>query len=178
MTDKELRILFLRKKLENESKNLNSEDFFKLIQDKIGWQQYNVIYSEYANNSLLDHQTHTKLTELGKSTLETLEIELENEVKDKIAERKKLHNESVISGWKKKTFWPIFFFGLFGGVYSGIDLFNKMTNRNESQKIQPVNVGTESELSPVRASPLSQKQIDSLHIDKNQTDSLKATERN
>ncbi len=121
MNDKELRILFLKTKLENESKNLNSDSFFELIKDKIGWIKYNEIYSEYASNSLLDAQTHTKLTEIGKNTLLNLESEYRQDVIDKKAERKKLHNESKLSDWQVKTFWWIFGFALIGfglGVYN------------------------------------------------------------
>ncbi|MDO6852143.1 hypothetical protein Q4599_01020 [Cellulophaga lytica] len=157
MTDKELRILFLRTKLEHESENLNSDDFYKKIEHKIGWKQYNDIYSEYANNSFFDYQTHTKLTELGRNTLKKLEIEYEQELKDKKAERKKLHNESVMSGWKRKTFWYIFALGLFGGIYSGIDLFNKITSSKEVQEEQLTKQEMESELSELRSLILSQK---------------------
>ena len=162
MIDKELRILFLRTKLENESKNLSSDNFFKLIEHKIGWKQYNDLYSEYAKNTLLDQQTHNKLTELGKTTLNTLEIEYEQELKDKIAERKKLHNESVMSGWKRKTFWYIFALGLFGGIYSGIDLFNKITSKKEVPIQQLTRQEMEAELTKLRTLILNQKSRDSL----------------
>jgi hypothetical protein len=134
MIDKELKILFLRTKLENESKGLDHDDFFKLIEYKIGWTQYNKIHSEYVNNSLLDYETYTKLTKLGRNTLNTLELEHNQEIKDSNAKRKKLHNESVISDWKRKTFWPIIVLGLFGGIYSGIDLFSKIISSTESKE--------------------------------------------
>ena len=160
MNDKELKILFLQKKLENETKNLSYDDFFQLIKHKIGWKQYHKINSEYVNNSLLDFETHNKLTELGRNTLNILVIEYQKEQKDKIAEHKKLHNESVISGWKRKTFWYIFALGLFGGVYSGIDLYNKVTNNVKERQLTKQEL--ESELTKLRALILSQKNQDSL----------------
>lgn len=162
MNNKEKRILFLRTKLENESENLNSDDFFKLVKHKIGWAEYNSLYAEYAKNLLLDEQTFSKLTELGINTLEKLEIELNQEISDKRAERKKLHNDSIISGWKRKTFWPIFIFGLFGGVYSGMDLFNKITESKQFQEKQITKEKTESELSKQYTSPVNGKNQDSL----------------
>ena len=134
MIDKELKILFLKTKFDSASKNLTSEEFYKLVSHKIGWSQYNQILSEYVNNSLLDYETHCKLTKLGENTLRKLVSEQEKEANDKIAERKKLHNESVISGWKRKTFWYIFVLGLFGGIYSAVDLFHKITDEPEFQK--------------------------------------------
>ena len=161
MNDKELKILFLQKKLENETKNLSYDDFFQLIKHKIGWKQYHKINSEYVNNSLLDFETHNKLTELGRNTLNILVIEYQKEQKDKIAEHKKLHNESVISGWKRKTFWYIFALGLFGGIYSGIDLFNKITSKKEVQVEQLTRQEMEAELTKLRTLILSQKSQDS-----------------
>lgn len=133
MNDKELKVLFLKAKLENEPNKLNSEQFFEVIKHKIGWQKYNEIYAELANNSMLDDYSHSQLTELGKNTLIILQSELDEERKDKLAERRKLHNEAVLSTWKKKTFWYIFAFGLFGGIYSGIDLINKISEKNKTK---------------------------------------------
>jgi hypothetical protein len=157
MNDKELRIFFLKTKLEKESENLNSERFFELVKDKIGWVKYNEIYSEYASNSLLDAQTHTKLTEIGKNTLLNLEAEHKQDVIDKKAERKKLHNESKLSDWQVKTFWPLFIFGLFGGLYSAYDIIKNLTNVENVKSKQITKEEMESELSKLRTLILSQK---------------------
>lgn len=149
MDDKELRILFLRTKLENESKNLDSDSFFNLLKDNIGWAKYNQIYAEYANNSLLDSYSHTKLTELGKKTLKELELEHAQQIKDENVERKKLHNESKLSEWQIKTFWPLFIFGLFGGLYSTYDIMMTLT-KVEDSKEQVTKSEMESELSKLR----------------------------
>ncbi|MFM9825078.1 hypothetical protein [Flavobacterium sp.] len=150
MNDKELRILFLKTKLETESQNLNSDNFFELIKHKIGWEKYNQIYSEYARNSLLDAQTHTKLTELGRATLSALEAENNHEVKDKEAERKKLHNESKLSNWQVKTFWPLFIIGLFGGLYSGFDIVKNLTKEENVKSKQVTKEEMESEINKLR----------------------------
>ncbi|NRT17170.1 hypothetical protein HNP99_003549 [Flavobacterium sp. 28A] len=157
MNDKELKILFLRTKLENESKNLNSDSFFDLVKDNLGWAKYNQIYAEFANNSLLDSNTHTKLTELGKNTLKILELELEQEVTDQKVERKKLHNESKLSEWQIKTFWPLFIFGLFGGLYSAYDIIKTLTKKEDAKVEQLTKSEMESELSKLRTLILTQK---------------------
>ena len=141
-----------------------------LIKSEIGWQQYNNIYTEFANNSLLDSQTHSKLTEFGKLTLETLEKERSQEILDENAKRKKLHNESIMSGWKRKTFWYIFAFGLFGGIYSGVDLFNKIIDSKKVQEKQKVKQKVKQEkderTSKSRNVILDQKMDDSLGVSK------------
>lgn len=162
MTDKELRILFLRTKLESESKNLNSDSFFELIKDRIGWKKYRELYSEYATNLLLDSQTHNKLTELGKTTLCTLEAEYKQETNDKEAERTKLHNESKLSEWQVKTFWPIFIFAFIGfglGIYNFTkDLVPSKDIIEQENRIRK----TESELSKLRTLIGTQKKDNSL----------------
>ena len=156
MIDKELRILFLKTKLENESKNLDLNGFFEIIEDRIGWRKYNEIYRECVANSLLDEQTHNKLTEIGKTTLCTLESEYAQEIKDKEAERKKLHNESKLSDWQVKTFWPLFIFGLFGGLYSAYDIIKNSAKVENVQSKQRTKEEMESELSKLRTLVLDQ----------------------
>ena len=100
-----------------------------------------------------------------------LENELEQETKDKLAERKKLHNESVISDWKRKTFWYIFAFGLFGGIYSGIDLFNKLTKNEKTEEIKSTEQISEPQS---QISPLIQKNKDSI-VTQQKNDSVSIT---
>ncbi|RYJ51093.1 hypothetical protein DR871_014320 [Flavobacterium petrolei] len=157
MNDKELKIIFLKRKLESESKKLNRDDFFELIKDEIGWRKYNEINSESVRNSLLDAQTHTKLTELGKSTLSTLESDVKQEFKDKEAVRKKLHNDSKLSDWQVKTFWFLFVFGIFGGLYSGYDIIKNLTKEENVKSKQITKEEMESELSKLRTLILSRK---------------------
>ena len=157
MNDKELKILFLKTKLENESKKLDSESFFNLLKDNVGWKKYNEIYAEASNNSLLDSYSHVKLTELGKKTLQNLEAELEKENKDENSQRKKLHNEYKLSEWQLKTFWWIFGFAFIGNglsVYNFID--NSSTSKNIIQQEERIKK-TELELSKLRTLILTQK---------------------
>ena len=156
MIDKELKILFLKTISENETKNLDFNGFFKIIENRIGWKKCNEIHRECVLNSLLDEQTQTKLTEIGKTTLYTLELEYAQEIKDKEAERKKLHNESKLSDWQVKTFWPLFIFGLFGGLYSSYDIIKNLTKEENIQLKQITKEEMESELSKLRTLVLDQ----------------------
>ena len=81
-----------------------------------------------------DEMNQYKITNIGLEKLKELNKLKEQKEKDEKAERYKLYNESVMSGWKRKTFWYIFALGLFGGIYSGIDLFNKITDNQEIQE--------------------------------------------
>lgn len=166
MIDKELRILFLKTKLENEDKNLDFDSFFELIRDKIGWKKYNEIHREYVSNSLFDEQSHNKLTEIGKATLYALEAEYTAEIKDKEAERKKLHNESKLSDWQVKTFWWIFGFAFIGfglGIYNFTN--SLMPSKDRIQQERSIRK-MESELSKLHSLILTQKK-DSLLITPN-----------
>ena len=156
MIDKVLKILFLKTISENETKNLDFNGFFKIIENRIGWKKCNEIHRECVLNSLLDEQTQTKLTEIGKTTLYTLESEYAQEIKDKEAERKKLHNESKLSDWQVKTFWPLFIFGLFGGLYSSYDIIKNLTKEENIQLKQITKEEMESELSKLRTLVLDQ----------------------
>jgi|AntRauTorckE5430_2_1112549.scaffolds.fasta_scaffold00242_6 hypothetical protein len=67
-----------------------------------------------------------------------------------------------MSSWKRKTFWYIFVLGLFGDVYSGIDLFNKITGSKKVQEKQLTKEEMESELAKLRTLILNQKSQNSL----------------
>jgi hypothetical protein len=166
MNDKELKILFLKTKLENESKNLDSESFFNLLKDNLGWAKYSQIYAEFASNSLLDFDSHTKLTELGKNTLNKLESELEQEIKDQKSERKKLQNDSKLSEWQVKTFWWIFGFAIIG---VGLSIYNFIDSLSTSKNVikQELRIEKmEMELSKLHTLILTQKK-DSVLIHSN-----------
>ncbi|WP_165734379.1 hypothetical protein [Polaribacter sp. 20A6] len=164
----ELKFFILKEILKNEDKNLNDSDFFKLIEHKVGWTEYHAFLSDFIRNNLVDEYSANKLTELGKNRLNELKIQIDQKSKDEIAERTKLHNESILSGWKRKTFWYIFIFGIFGGIYSGIDLFKKITQEKEI-KTEPINKEQlEVELSKLRTLILT-KNNDSLNNDNSKT---------
>lgn len=157
MIDKELKIFFLKTKLENESKNLNSDSFFELIKDRIGWKKYHQIYRECTAESLLDTQTHNKLTALGKVTLLNLELEYKKENKDKDAERKKLHNESKLSDWQVKTYWWIFGFAFAGFIFGIYNFTNSLTPSKDINSQEERIKKMELELSKLRTLILTEK---------------------
>lgn len=159
----ELKYFFLKTKLENQYKKLDTHSFFELIKHKIGWKEYCDLLGEFIDNTYLEGGENELLTELGKNKLNEFEVKFIQSKKDEKAERKKLHNESVISGWKRKTFWYIFALGLFGGIYSGIDLFNKITSKKEVQLEQITKQQMEFELTKLRILILTQKKKDSLN---------------
>lgn len=119
-----------------------------------------IIDREYVVN--IDCELH--IQEIGKLYLIELKKELEQEEQDKIAERQKLRNEAIISERTIKTFWAVFIFGLFGGIYSAYDLFNKITSNKEVPKEQVTKQEMEEELSKLRTLFLTQKRVDSLRI--------------
>ncbi len=98
------------------------------------------------------------LTEHGKSVLkEQLILRKEKEEYEKIS-KQKLYNEAKLTKWKVKTFWPIFFFGLFGGIYSSFDFISKITNSNKLEKDH-----TEV-ISKIQVTNPDQVDLDSLNI--------------
>ena len=158
----ELKFFVLKTILENEDKNLNDSEFFKLIQHKVGWTEYNTFSSDFLRNNLVDEYYGNKLTELGKNRLNELKVKINQKEKDENAERIKLHNESIMSGWKRKTFWYIFALGIFGGIYSGIDLFKKITDKEKVPKEQLTRHEMEKEISKLRTLILISKEKDTL----------------
>ncbi|MDG2432832.1 hypothetical protein [Flavobacterium sp.] len=163
MNDKELKILFLRTKLENESKNLDSDSFFNLLKDDIGWIKYQQIYAEFANNSLLDSYSFIKLTELGKKTLIKLELEVEQENIDKNSEHKKLRNDSKLSEWQVKTFWWIFGFAIMGAGLSVYNFIDNLSTAENVTKQEEQLKKMESELSELNTFMLNREK-DSVYI--------------
>ena len=104
--------------------------------DKIGWREYNRILQESAQNKLLDYNTHSQLTELGKARLNDLERELSEINTDKQAQRRKLYNETIISGWKRKTFWWIFGLAILGSALSIYNFINHLKTTNSNIKLE------------------------------------------
>jgi hypothetical protein len=159
----ESKYFFLKTKLENQHEKLDAYSFFELIKHKIGWKEYIQLKTEFVYNTYLEGDDDELITELGKNKLNEFKVKFIQSENDEAAERTKLHNESVMSGWKRKTFWYIFALGLFGGIYSGIDLFNKITIKKEVQVEQITKQQMESELTKLRTLILNQKKKDSLN---------------
>lgn len=115
---------------------------------------------------------YLKLTEKGirlkdskKGYLETVSQQEE----DENANRKKLHNETRLSEWQLKTFWYVFIFGLFGGIYSGTSLISDLTKSEVPKENFITDEQMQLELSKMRTLFLHQKNNDALP----KTDSLK-----
>ncbi|WP_298767712.1 hypothetical protein [uncultured Polaribacter sp.] len=159
----ELKYFLLKTKFENQGDKKDDTDFFELVKNKLNWKEYLSILSELENKDFFKYNEKHHLSEYGLSILQEWESFFTQKEKDEKAERFKLHNESILSGWKRKTFWYIFAFGLFGGIYSGIDLFKKITSNKEVPKKQVTKQEMEEELSKLRTLVLTQKKIDSLN---------------
>lgn len=151
--------------------NFISSNDFPLIDspehlpENIGFKEYLSIIEfleEKQYIESIENDATYGLTDVGSVNFKKIKKNIEQQNSDSLAERKKLHNESVMSGWKRKTFWYIFAFGLFGGVYSGIDLYKKITNSNEIQEEQLTKQEIEIELSELRTLILNQKSQDTI----------------
>ena len=135
------------------------------LPNNIGFREYLSIIEfleEKQYIESIENDSMYVLTDVGIVNFNILKKNKEQKDADESAERNKLHNESIMSGWKRKTFWYIFAFGLFGGVYSGIDLFNKMVKSKKVQEKQISKEEMESELTKLRTLILTKKNQDSL----------------
>jgi hypothetical protein len=161
----ELKYFFLKTKLENPDKELDAHSFFELIKHKISWKEYLSFITEFTNNNSLNTEgKYSELTELGKLRLLEFESNFIQTKKDENAERKKLHNESVISEWKRKTFWHIFTLGLLSGIYSTYDFFIKNPKTEERfQKIESDILKNKDTIKELRTLVLTRKNLDSLN---------------
>ena len=155
---------FLKTKFENQELNKDDTEFFELVKNMFNWKEYMSLLTELGNKGFFSERNRSFLSEYGKSILNELELKILQQEKDEQAERFKLHNESIMSGWKRKTFWYIFALGLFGGIYSAYDLFNKITSSKEVPIEQITKQEMEGELSKLRTLILTQKKKDSLKI--------------
>jgi hypothetical protein len=64
----------------------------------------------------------------------------QNEEQDRISKLniERLENETKLSKWKIRTFWWIFIFGLFGGIYSIYSIIEKTTQEKTEDKINRI----------------------------------------
>jgi hypothetical protein len=157
MSNKEL-FKFLKFVSENDNFILmNSQE---VIDEVFGWNIFLELLPVLETNNLIkendDRESYT-LTKLGREKLSELKINFENDENDQKAERKKLHNDSKLSEWQVKTFWPLFIFGIFGGLYSGYDIIKNLTKVENVQSKQITKEEMESELSKLRTLILTQK---------------------
>jgi hypothetical protein len=144
----------------SENDNFSLKNGYDIAEEKFGWQIFLNSITELVNLSLItkkdDGLTYT-LTKLGVIRQSELRTEFESLERDKKAERKKLHNESKLSDWQVRTFWPIFIFAFIGfglGVYNFI---NSLMPLKETIKQEVRNRKTELELTKLRNLILTQK---------------------
>ena len=159
---KELKYIFLKAKLENQERNLDRDDFYKTIEHKVGWREYNQILQESVQNKLLDYNTHNQLTELGKARLNDLERELSELSTDNQAQRQKLYNDTIISGWKRKTFWWIFGLAILGSALSIYNFINDLKTTSSNIKLEKRIQNIESKINNLEDFDIKQR-TDSLN---------------
>lgn len=141
-------------------------DYFNDLEDAL--KEFGISKGYFENKG---NNGWLKLTDKGirlkdskKGYLETVS----RQEQDENANRKKLHNETRLSELKLKTFWFIFIFGLFGGIYSGISLKKDLTKSEEPKEDFVTKKQMELELSKMRTLFLNHKNNDVLP----KTDSL------
>jgi hypothetical protein len=76
-------------------------------------------------------------------------------------EKEKLKLDIQLVRWKRFAFWPLFALGLFGGVYSFIDLIDNQANKEDAIELRQSIEQMELELSKLRTS-LSDQKTDTL----------------
>ena len=118
------------------------------------------------NNNLIveDDNRHSvySVTEKGENLLIQITEELEYELEK---ERITFENSKIdlrLKKWQLKTFWWIFGFGIFGGLYSGIDIIKNLAKPKDVKQEQVTKSEMELELSKLRTLILNQKRVDSL----------------
>jgi hypothetical protein len=90
---------------------------------------------------------------------------------DEIAERNKLHNESVMSDWERKNFWCLFVLGLLCGVYSTYNFLIKSPNiEKELKQIKSDILKNKGKIRELHNLVLTQKNQDSLNITNSELD--------
>jgi len=84
------------------------------------------------------------------------------------AERKEIFDYNIAK-WQSRTFWPVLIFGLFGGIYSGIELYQKLTTKNVNQESKSTIEKHEHKSSSNKSDELilNQNKIDTLSKTKN-----------
>ncbi|MEQ8238491.1 MAG: hypothetical protein RIA69_04720 [Cyclobacteriaceae bacterium] len=101
-------------------------------------------------------------------------VELEEYLSHSKVLRDKEKNDATLSKLKLRTFWPVLLFGIFGGIYSSIDFYQKITSKTSSVTQEILNNET---LKFINLIDLQQKQIDSLNQELNKINLfIKSTE--
>ncbi len=144
----------------SENDDFSLKNGYDIAEEKFGWQIFLTSITELVNLNLITEKEDGitfGLTKLGVVRQSELRKEFESLERDKKAERKKLHNESKLSDWQVKTFWPIFIFAFIGfglGVYN---FTNSLMPSKGTIRQEVHNRKTESELTKLRTLILNQK---------------------
>jgi len=85
------------------------------------------------------------------------------------AEQKEIFDYKI-SKWEAKTFWPVLILGLFGGIYSAIDLYEKVITKSFNQEQNFINQPDKPEINP--SNELVNKQDQ--HLPKNKVNKVKS----
>jgi hypothetical protein len=157
---------------------INNNDFAlvnspEYLPENIGFQEYLSIieYSEqmeYIDNP--DNNHIYELTVVGLNNLVVLKASKEDLERSAKLTHKKLKNESKMSTWKLWIFWPAFIFGIFGGIYSGIDLLKEINAKSQekNQKKSENDVISNEK----KSFESNRKVLDSLRLNKTEKDTL------
>jgi len=96
--------------------------------------------------------SYYKITHQGRSVLEdfgSLELFFESRENEKATKVEienvkfnKLKNDAKLSNWQVKTFWPVFIFGLIGGICGIISLGMQVTAKNSQQQNKSIVIPT------------------------------------
>lgn len=160
----ELKYFFLKTLSENKNKKHDDSGFFELVKNRLAWKEYLTILSELERKGFFNPKISNGLSEYGNNILKEWELFFTQKKKDEIAERIKLHNESLLSEWQVKTFWFVFIFGLLGGLYSTFDFFiTTPKNEERFQQIEGDILKYKDTIKELRTLILTKKKGDSLN---------------
>ena len=158
--------------MEHKPNKLSYKELYAFIKAYSSWDDYLKILDYFTNKDLVVDDHGMLITEIGENKLKLISSKLKIESKDKKAERNKLHNETLLSNWKVKTFWPILIFGLFGGIYSGIDFIKSFTKSEVQQSEYLTKEELDSELNKFKVNIMKENIHDSIPKNELKSDSI------
>ena len=163
LTEKESKVagLFLEFLLTNEKSHAFKSvvnHFF--LEHKIDKARALIICKDLEKKSLvsliLDPKSDLRNLSFDKSRIREF---LKNERINKIwITDSKLQNDFKLSHWQLKTYWPLFIFAVFGGLYSGYDFIKNLNKKENAQSKLVTKEEMETELSKLRTLILNKKE--------------------
>ncbi len=119
--------------------DVHIQKLLEITADKISANDFQGCYTYLGNKNFINRSipTNAKITILGLEHLETLKNDKAKSTNDKKAERKILHNNAKLFGWKRKTFWIFFVFSIFGVGFSVYEfvIFTNCENKTYNEQI-------------------------------------------